>query len=176
MRAWVLQDWAANTGRPECQLILAWFRLAQHARANWGKAHYLIALPYRLVVTTMMGVELSPATDVGPRLRLLHPQGIVIHRDTKIGADVTMLHNVTIGNANDRAGGRGGVPVIGDHVELGAGAVVLGEIEVGQRARIGANAVVAKSIPSWAVVVGVPGRVVRIDDPSSLVPEIPAHG
>lgn len=162
LRRWLMQDWEANY-RTECRLILVWFRLAQWARARSELGGLLLTAPYRLIVTLLIGVDLSPHSPVGPGLRLIHPQAIVVHRETKIGANVTMLHGVTIGNANDRAGGRGGVPSIGDHVELGAGCVVLGDVEIGDHARIGANAVVTKSVPPWAVVVGVPGTIIKVD-------------
>ena len=66
----------------------------------------------------------------------------------------------------DRAGNELGVASIGDDVDLGAGCAVIGAVHVGDHARIGALAVVTKSVPAWAVVVGNPGRVIRIDDPA----------
>jgi serine acetyltransferase len=158
-----MQDWEVN-GLPEARFILAWFRLAQWAQ-RWGRARRFVTVPYRLIVVALLGVELPARATVGPRLVLLHPQGIVVHADAVIGSDVVMLHGVTIGVAHDRAGGRAGAPKIGDGVELGAGCSVLGEIEVGSRARVGSNAVVVKSVPPWAVVAGVPAQTVRIDSP-----------
>ena len=163
-RRWVMQDWAAN-GRRSSRVILAWFRLAQWARMRWGTASRLVTVPYRVVVVTLIGVDLPTQTAVGPRLVLLHPQGIVVHPEAVIGAGVVMLHGVTIGIASDRAGGRTGAPTIGDGVELGAGCAVIGDVEVGDRARVGANAVVVKSVPPWAAVVGIPAHAVRVDSP-----------
>jgi putative colanic acid biosynthesis acetyltransferase WcaB len=73
---------------------------------------------------------------------------------------------VTIGNRIDRDGNEGGWPTLGDDVELGAGCAVIGDLAVGDHARIGALAVVVKSVPEWGVVVGNPGRVIRIDAPT----------
>jgi serine acetyltransferase len=165
-RGWLTQDFAVN-GRRSCKLILAWFRLAQWALMRWGAASSLVIVPYRVFVVMLLGVDLPANTAVGPRLALLHPQGIVVHPDAVIGADVVMLHGVTIGIASDRSGGRGGAPRIGDGVELGAGCAVIGDIDVGDRARVGANAVVVKSVPPWAVVVGIPAHTVRVDSPES---------
>jgi serine acetyltransferase len=164
LRRWITQDWEVNA-RPESRFILTWFRLAQWAQMRWGHGRRLVTLPYRLFVVNLLGVEIPPRTSVGPRLCLLHPQGIVVHADAIIGADVTMLHGVTIGIANDRAGGRAGSPTIGNGVELGAGCSVIGQVDVGERARVGAHAVVVKSVEPWAVVAGVPARTVRIDSP-----------
>jgi serine acetyltransferase len=153
-RGWLTQDFAANRRR-SCRLIVAWFRLAQWATTHWGAASSLVLAPYRLFIVTLLGVDLPANTAVGPRLMLLHPQGIVVHPDARIGADVVILHGVTIGIAsNDKPG----APRIGDGVELGAGCAVIGDIEVGERARVGANAVVVKSVPPRAVVVGVPAH------------------
>ncbi len=81
-----------------------------------------------------------------------------------LGNDCHLRHNVTIGNRVDRDGNEVGVATIGDAVELGAGCAVVGDLHVGDHARIGALAVVVMSVPAWAVVVGNPGRVIRIDE------------
>lgn len=161
----MLQDWAANARQPESQLILAWFRLAQWATARWGLLGGAVGTLYRLGSLLILGTELGVTARVGPRLRLYHPQGVVVSPHCTIGSDCQLRQNVTIGNTVDRDGNQLGVPRLGDHVELGAGCAVFGDVNVGDHARIGALAVVAKSVPAWAVVVGNPGRVLRIDTP-----------
>jgi serine O-acetyltransferase/putative colanic acid biosynthesis acetyltransferase WcaB len=89
-------------------------------------------------------------------LRVYHGAGIVINGRTVLGDDVAIRQNVTIGNA--RSGGP--CPVIGDRVELGAGAIVIGGISIGDDARIGAGAVVTKDVPAGATAVGNPARIV----------------
>ncbi len=84
-------------------------------------------------------------------LRLPHPYGIVVHPDVRLGENVVVMHQVTIGQLEPADVG---VPVIGDDVFLGAGAKVLGAIQVGAGARIGANAVVTRDVPPGATVVG----------------------
>jgi serine acetyltransferase len=155
-RAWVLQDWAANAGRPETRLLLAWFRLAQWADGRWGAAGRLL-----------LGFELPVTATVGPRLRIYHRNGIVVSAHATLGSDCQLRHAVTIGNKTDRAGREVGVARIGDNVDLGAGCAVIGDIEVGDHARIGALAVVTRSVPAWAVVAGNPGRVIRVDRPEA---------
>jgi len=84
--------------------------------------------------------------------------GVVIHKDAVIGADCTIAQNVTIG----RNPGDTRVPVLGDRVYVGAGAVIFGEIRIGDDAMIGANSVVLADVPARAVVAGVPARVIRM--------------
>ena len=97
------------------------------------------------------------STDFGPRLFLPHPFGIVVHARVRLGRRVTLFQNVTLGEDNERPG----VPVLGDDIIVGAGAVILGAVTIGSGARIGANAVVLRDIPEGAVAVGIPARVVR---------------
>ncbi|HEY2160378.1 MAG TPA: serine acetyltransferase [Solirubrobacteraceae bacterium] len=164
-REWVLQDWRVNAGRPESQLILAWFRLAQWAAGHWGPLARLVVTPCWLTQSLVLGVELPVTAKIGPRLRLYHPHGIVISPHSSLGGDCQLRQGVTVGNRVDRADREIGVASVGDHVDLGAGCVVLGDIHVGDHARVGALAVVLHSVPAWGVVVGNPGRVIRIDEP-----------
>lgn len=165
-REWVLQDWQVNAERPECQLLLAWFRLAQWAADHWGALGRLIVTPYWLIMSLVVGVELPPDVKIGPRLRLYHPHGIVVSPRCEIGSDCQLRQGVTVGNRIERMGNELGSARLGDDVELGAGCVVIGDVKIGDHARIGALSIVLKSVPAWGVVVGNPGRVIRIDEPS----------
>lgn len=89
--------------------------------------------------------------------------GVVLHEKALIGRDVILMQNVTIGGRNGR-----GAPTIEDNVFIGAGACILGDIVVGENSSIGANAVVLSSVPKNAVVVGIPGKVVKIVENKSL--------
>ena len=84
--------------------------------------------------------------------------GVVIGETAEIGEDVTLYHGVTLGGTSLQKGKRH--PTLEDNVVVGAGAKILGAITVGAGSRIGANAVVVKSVPANSVVVGVPGQVV----------------
>ena len=167
MREWVFQDWSVNGDRPEVQFVLAWFRLAQWARHHWGWRARLVVTPYWLVVQMILGVELPLEGSVGPRLRIYHPHGIVINPRTNIGADCHLRHGVTIGNRVDRDGNELGTATLGASVDLGAGCVVIGDVHVGDHARIGALATVTRSVPPWGVVVGNPGQVIRVEEPAA---------
>jgi putative colanic acid biosynthesis acetyltransferase WcaB len=163
--ACVLQDWEVNAGRPDSQLLLAWFRLAQWAADHWGALARIVVTPYWWIPSLVLGVELPVSATIGPRLRLYHPHGIVLNPNCTLGSDCHLRHGVTVGNRVDRMGNEVGVASIGDHVELGAGCVVIGDVRVGDHARIGALAVVLDSVPAWGIVVGNPGRVIRVDEP-----------
>jgi len=83
-----------------------------------------------------------------------HGLGCVVHRNAKIGSNCNIFSNVVIGNKWHNGVNEGGSPVIGDHVMIGAGAVILGEVTVGDNSIIGANAVVTRDVPAGSLVVG----------------------
>ena len=112
------------------------------------------------------GIEIHPGACIGRRFFIDHGMGVVIGETAVIGDDCTLYHGVTLGGTSWKKGQRH--PTLGDDVVVGAGAKVLGPIEVGRGARIGSNAVVVKPVPAETTVVGVPGRFVepprQIDD------------
>ena len=87
-----------------------------------------------------------------------HPNGIVIHPMCKIGPNCLILQQVTLGSNGSSA--NGGVPTLGGHVDVGAGAKILGPVVIGDNAVIGANAVVLADVPANAVAVGIPARLI----------------
>jgi serine O-acetyltransferase len=115
----------------------------------------------------LCGVEIQPATRVGPGLVINHFGPLVVHHDVVIGANCNLGHGVTIG-----IGGRGGArgcPVIGDGVWIGPQCVIFGPIEVGDDVAIGAGSILSTSVPDHAVVVGNPARVVSLEGASDLL-------
>jgi putative colanic acid biosynthesis acetyltransferase WcaB len=165
-RAWVLQDWAVNRERIDAQLILAWLRLVQWAMRHWGPLRRPFVAAHVFLSAFVLRCELPATAVIGPRLRLYHTNGIVLSPHTRLGADCEIRHGVTVGNTTDRDGRERGVATVGSFVDLGAGCAVLGPIHVGDHARIGALAVVTKDVEPWAVVVGNPGRVLRVERPT----------
>lgn len=107
----------------------------------------------------LTGVEIHPGAQVGRRLFIDHGMGVVIGETAVIGDDVTIYHGVTLGGTSLEKGKRH--PTIGNRVTIGAGAKILGNINIGDDSRIGANAVVVKNTPPNSVVVGIPGQIVR---------------
>jgi serine O-acetyltransferase len=105
------------------------------------------------------GIEIHPGASIGHDFFIDHGMGVVIGETAEIGRNVTLYHGVTLGGVSLNKGKRH--PTLEDNVVIGAGAKVLGAITIGANSRIGANAVVVKSVPPNSVVVGVPGQVVK---------------
>jgi len=113
----------------------------------------------------LTGIEIHPGAQIGRRFFIDHGMGVVIGETAVIGDDCTLYHGVTLGGTSWQKGKRH--PTLGNDVVVGAGAKVLGPIEIGDHARIGSNAVVVKPVPEGATAVGVPGRLVapkKVDD------------
>ncbi len=106
------------------------------------------------------GIEIHPGATIGKGLFIDHGMGVVIGETTIIGDDVKMFHGVTLGGTGKDKGKRH--PTIGNNVEIGAGAKVLGDIKIGDNVKIGANAVVLKDVPKNHIAVGVPARIKEI--------------
>ena len=113
------------------------------------------------LVRWVTGIEIHPGASIGRRLFIDHGMGVVIGETAVIGDDCTLYHSVTLGGTSWKKGKRH--PTLGNGVVIGAGAKVLGPIEVGDGARIGSNSVVLKSVPPGATVVGIPGHLVNPD-------------
>jgi serine O-acetyltransferase len=100
------------------------------------------------------GADIPVTTRIGGGLLLPHPNGVVIHPDAVIGPNCLLFQQVTLGSHDT-----GGVPRLGGHVDIGAGAKVLGAVTLGDHAKVGANAVVLHDVPPGATAVGIPARV-----------------
>ncbi len=133
--------------------IRSWQR-ARDSRAPWAPLLRKWAALRHVFWSVVTASDIPLNCRLGGGLLLPHPTGVVIHPDAQIGPNCLLFQQVTIGSAH------GGVPRIGGHVDIGAGAKVIGPIHVGDHACIGANAVVVKDVPAGATVVGIPARVV----------------
>jgi len=107
------------------------------------------------------GIEIHPAAQIGKGLFIDHGMGVVIGETAIIGDDVTLFQGVTLGGTGKEKGKRH--PTLGSNIVVGAGAKILGNINIGDNSYVGANAVVIKDVPPNSTVVGVPGRVTRQD-------------
>lgn len=150
-------------------LEIIWTYSGLHALIGHRIAHFFYRLKVpilpRLIMSIMRwltGIEIHPAAQIGKRFFIDHGMGVVIGETTIVGNDVTLFQGVTLGGTGKEQGKRH--PTIGNHVVVGTGAKVLGNITVGDHSMIGANAVVIRNVPKHSTVVGVPGRVAKIKD------------
>lgn len=107
----------------------------------------------------LTGIEIHPGARIGRKLFIDHGSGVVIGETTEIGDNVLLYQGVTLGGTGKERGKRH--PTLGNHIVVGTGAKVLGNITIGDHVKIGAGSVVIKSVPEHSTVVGVPGRIVR---------------
>lgn len=105
------------------------------------------------------GVEIHPGAAIGNGFFIDHGMGVVVGETTEIGDYVTLFQGVTLGGTGKEKGKRH--PTLGNHVVVGSGAKVLGNIRIGDSVKIGANSVVLRSVPSNSTVTGIPGRIVK---------------
>jgi len=143
-----------------------------HRLAHWLWTHRLklVARFVSQVMRSLTGIEIHPGARIGSKFFIDHGMGVVIGETAEVGNCVTLYHGVTLGGATLSKGKRH--PTLRDDVVVGAGAKILGAITIGENSRIGANAVVVKSVPPNSVVVGVPGEVVVRSKPR-LSPQAP---
>ncbi len=134
-----------------------------HRVAHWLFTHHMKFLGRWVsqIARRRTGVEIHPAAKIGRRLVIDHGMGIVIGATAEIGDDCLFYQGVTLGGTGAARGKRH--PTIGNNVMIGCGAKVLGPFKVGDNARIAANSVVLNEVPANSTVVGVPGRVVRLN-------------
>ncbi|WP_245412142.1 serine O-acetyltransferase [Methylocella silvestris] len=119
----------------------------------------ILNLCLQKMVEVATGITLPEYATIGRRLNIEHFGGIIIHGATVIGDDCVLRQGVTLGNKrNDQPLD---APILGDRVEVGAGAKILGRVRIGNDALIGANAVVLCDVPAGATAVGVPARIVE---------------
>ncbi|MCC7153329.1 MAG: serine O-acetyltransferase [Bryobacterales bacterium] len=119
----------------------------------------------------LTGIEIHPGATIGRRFFIDHGMGVVIGETTEIGDDCLLYQGVTLGGTGKEKGKRH--PTLGNHVIVGTGAKILGNIRIGSDVRVGAGSVVLKPVPDHSTVVGIPGRVVR----ARMEPQEPlAHG
>lgn len=111
----------------------------------------------------LSGIEIHPGAQLGRDLVIDHGMGVVIGETAVVGRGVVLYQGVTLGGTSLERGKRH--PTVGDRVVIGAGAKIIGNIQIGADAKIGANSVVNQSVPAGCTVVGIPGRIVARQAP-----------
>ena len=132
----------------------------------WNRGLKLVARVLSTIVRAITAVDIHPAATIGAGLFIDHAMGVVIGETAVVGDDVTLYHGATLGGTKLNRGKRH--PTVGDRVTIGAGAKILGPVTIGHGSRVGANAVVVKSVPPNSVVVGVPGQVIARSRPRAV--------
>ena len=116
-----------------------------------------IRILYNIIINWILGIDISEFTEIGEGLVVWHGMGLVVHPQTKIGRNVVLRHNTTIGNAKPGCG----APTICDNVQIGANSVIIGNITIGENSIVGAGSVVLKNVPSNVVVAGNPAAIIK---------------
>jgi serine O-acetyltransferase len=125
------------------------------------RLHLLAGLCERLIRHLCL-CWIGTRTEIGPGLKIAHCTGLVIGGKTVLGAHCDVRQNTTFGANFHKTGPDGRQsPIVGDHVSVGAGAVIIGPVRIGSRCVIGANAVVTRDIPDHMIAAGVPARVIK---------------
>ncbi len=159
MMNWV-QEIRANPGiLPKILVLIYRFGYFIYFKVHLPVLRQLLYLIYRIVdffiVKLLLNCDLPGSVKIGPGLQIYHPYGIIINDSSIIGRNFIVRAQVTIGNKGtiDEA-----CPHIGDNVEIGTGAKVIGDVHIGNHTMIGTNAVVTKSCDDHSVLVGVPAH------------------
>lgn len=139
-----------------CFKVLIYYKIAHFF---YIKKHYFIARFLSERAKRKTGIEIHPGAVIGKNLFIDHGTGIVIGETTIIKDNVTIYHGVTLGGRGLDKGKRH--PTIGNNVIIGCGAKILGNINIGDNVKIGANAVVLKDVIDNATIVGIPGKIVK---------------
>lgn len=144
-----------------------WFHRVSHFLFNHG--FKLLARINSQISRFITGIEIHPGAQIGRRVFIDHGMGIVIGETAVIEDDVKLYHGVTLGGTGKECGKRH--PTVRRGAMISAHVQILGPIEIGEFAKIGAAAVVLKSIPAYATAVGLPAKVVRIDKEKQAIEE-----
>ena len=160
---YIFQDWEVNKLTSlKSRLVLSFFRTSQ-LLSNLPYPLRLLTYLYQIFTEILFAIELPTDTTIGKNLQLQHGFSLVINRHATIGRDCIIRHSTTIGNKILSDGSVSSSPTIGDHVEIGCNVVILGPIEIGDNAVIGAGAVVVSDVPAHAVVAGNPAKVISLN-------------
>ncbi|SJN09765.1 Serine acetyltransferase [Leucobacter sp. 7(1)] len=135
-------------------LHAVWWHRVSHAL--WQRGMRFLPRAISQFTRFFTGIEIHPGARIGRRLFIDHGMGVVIGETAEIGDDVLIYHGVTLGGTGHGTGKRH--PTLGDRVIVGAGAKLLGAIELEHDSAVGANAVVVRSAPPWTTLTGIPAQ------------------
>lgn len=158
---WSQPDWQREAPRrlwdPSRQLLQSIRTYQSPGSGLVGSLRRKMAVLRHRFWSVVSQAEIDLTTQIDGGLLIPHPNGIVIHPQAQIGANCLIFQQVTLGTVS----GRRGAPRLGIHVDIGAGARILGPVNIGDHTVIGANAVVLTDVPPHATAVGVPARIIK---------------
>jgi len=160
-------DWARedprgfwDPGRKLIRTLRDYVRLGDKGDPVTGFRRALVTMRHRFW-SAVTACDIPLGFNPGGGFMLPHPTGVVIHPKSVVGPNCMVMQQVTLGAAGR---GRKGTPTLGGHVDVGAGAKIIGAVTIGDHAIIGANAVVLIDVPAGATAAGVPARIIAVDD------------
>lgn len=155
----IIPDWTREEPRPRSwepsRALLRSIRDYQRAKGPIAATRRKYAVLRHRLWSIVTGADIPINATIGGGLLIPHPNGIVIHPHAQIGCNCLIFQQVTIGATSK------GIPTIGGHVDIGAGAKIIGPVHIGDHARIGANAVVREDVPPHGVIVAAAGKLLN---------------
>ncbi|RDC54282.1 serine acetyltransferase [Pedobacter chinensis] len=160
----VFQDWAANHHNLKGRVLMVFFRCASLIRRNLilRIIFFWYLLLYKFIIGWILNIDISARVRIGPGLKLVYGYGSVIDGATTIGTNCTLRHLTTITCKMLEDGTSSPAPVIGDNVDIGVNATIIGDIKIGNNVIIGAGAVVTKDVENNCVIGGNPAVVIKM--------------
>ncbi|MFA6084421.1 serine acetyltransferase [Mucilaginibacter sp.] len=161
--AYLFQDWRANRGNIKGRIVLFMFRLVNAINRYMllKILFFWYLMIYRFFVEWVLGIELPRKLTAGKNLIFYHGQGLVVNYKVILGDNCVLRNGVTIGHKKLVDGSLSAPPRIGNNVDIGANACIIGDITIGDNVIIGAGAVVIKDIPANSIAVGNPARLLE---------------
>lgn len=144
-------------------IAMIWYRGMQ-----WSRRYRLSPLEmfFNKINTFFCNCIIGRGAEFGPGFVLIHSTGVVINGTVQGGSNIYLEHQVTIGAERRQA------PILGNDIFVGTGAKILGNITIGDGAKVGANAVVVKDVPAYVTVVGIPAHIIKQREPLSAGVEV----
>lgn len=173
LRAVVERDAACHNALEPLLFFKGFHALATYRVAHllWQEGRHLLALLFQSIGSEVFGVDIHPAAQIGCGILLDHGTGFVVGETAIIENDVSLLHEVTLGGTGKEKGGARH-PIVRSGVLIGAGAKVLGRVEIGECAKIAASSVVLADVRPYTTVAGVPAQEVAAASPSEISPAL----
>ena len=152
---------AVNCMKDSVLSTIVYYRISNYFR-SLKKPHRVLKRIIKYVLRPRKDMHIHEKARIGPGLRIYHGSGLAIGNGTIAGKNLTLRHGVTIGNnVGSVSDDWNSCPTLGDNVEVGCYAAILGNVVIGNNAKIGAHALVLRDVPDNCMAIGTPGRIIR---------------